>query len=66
MRGNARAFGGCGELYPDDLFGHVFATGECAETAIRPGDHPFPVTDRGHSFLDPPSDNFRMLDKIRG
>jgi hypothetical protein len=37
MRRNARAFGGCGELHPDDLFGHIFATGERAETTIRSG-----------------------------
>ena len=66
MRGNARAFGGCGELHPDDLFRHVFATGERAETAIRPGDHPLAVTDHRHSLLEPPSDKFRMFDKIRG
>src|SRR5215831_10557341 len=66
MRGKARAFGGCGELHPNDVFHHVFATGEGAETAIRPGDHPLAVTDHRHSLLEPPSDKFRMLDKIRG
>ena len=66
MRGKARAFGGCGELDPDDLVRHVFATGERAETAIRPRDHPLAVTDHRHSLLEPPSDKFRMLDKIRG
>ena len=66
MRGNARAFGGCGELHPDDFFRHVFATSERAETAISSGDHPLPVTDHRHSLLDPSSDKFRMLDKIRG
>ena len=66
MRGNARAFGRRSELHPDDLFRHVFATSERAETAIRPGDDPFPVTDDRHSLLEPPSDQFRMLDKIRG
>ena len=66
MRGNARAFGSCGELHPDDLFRHVFATSERAETAIRSGDHPLPVTDHRHSLPEPPSDKFGMLDKIRG
>ena len=66
MRGNARAFGGCRELHPDDLFRHVFATSERAETAIRPRDDPLPVTDHRHSLLEPPSDKLRMLDKIRG
>ncbi len=32
-----RALGGSGELHPDDLFGHVLAAGECAETAETPG-----------------------------
>jgi hypothetical protein len=43
----------------------IFATGEGAETAIRSGDHPLPVTDRRHGLLEPPSDKFWMLDKIR-
>ena len=45
---------GCrGELHPDDLFRHVFAASERAETAIGSGDHPLSIADHGHRFLEP-------------
>ena len=66
MRGNARAFGGRGKLHPDDLFRHVFAARKRAKTAIHSGDHPLPVTDHRYRFLEASSDQFWMLDNIRG